>query len=62
MDRQDLGKTPKVIRISKRHEIANFTEVTPEFQSVILYLFEMRWTLPNLRLSKLKFSATYPDA
>ena len=62
MDRQDLGKAPKVIRISKRYKIANFAKDIPEFRSAILYVFETRWTLPNLRLSKLKFSATYPDA
>ena len=42
MDRQDLGKAPKVIRISERYGIANFAEVTPEFQSAILYVFETR--------------------
>ena len=62
MDRQDLGKAPKVIRISKRYRNANLSLLVREFQSAILYLFETRWTLPNLRLSKLKFSATYPDA
>ena len=62
MDRQDLGKAPKVIRASKRFKIADLSLLISEFQSAILYLFETRWTLPNLRLSKLKFSATYPDA
>ena len=42
MDRQDLGKAPKVIRISKRYEIANFAKDIPEFRSAILYVFETR--------------------